>query len=71
MPYHSWCYATDGRLIGTPHVGEQVKNTHEDIDRDALGLIEVASYIWHDIVWINLSGTAPAFETAIAKPIER
>ena len=70
-PYHSWCYATDGRLISTPHVGGPGINTHEDIDRDALGLIEVASYIWRDIIWVNLSGTAPAFEIAMAEPMER
>ncbi len=65
-PYHSWCYATDGRLVSTPHVGGPGQNTHEGIDRSTLGLIEVRSHIWMDVVWINVSGTAPAFEEANA-----
>ena len=61
-PYHSWCYATDGRLVATPHVGGPGRNTAPGIDRDALGLIEVRSHVWRDVVWINLSGDAPPFE---------
>ncbi len=65
-PYHSWCYGLDGRLVATPHVGGPGMNLHDAIDRAALGLIEVRSHIWRDIVWINLSGDAPEFETAMA-----
>ena len=70
-PYHSWCYGTDGRLVSTPHVGGPGHNTHEGIDRTTLGLIEVRSHIWRDVVFINLSGTAPAFEDAMADVIAR
>jgi phenylpropionate dioxygenase-like ring-hydroxylating dioxygenase large terminal subunit len=70
-PYHSWCYATDGKLVSTPHVGGPGQNTHKDIDRSLLGLIEVRSHIWRDIVWVNISGDAPAFETAMAQVIDR
>ncbi|AZV79551.1 aromatic ring-hydroxylating dioxygenase subunit alpha [Parasedimentitalea marina] len=70
-PYHSWCYATDGKLVSTPHVGGPGKNTHEGIDRDLLGLIEVRSHIWRDVVWVNLSGEAAAFEQAMADVIAR
>jgi choline monooxygenase len=70
-PYHSWCYSTDGTLVSTPHVGGPGKNTHDGIDRDLLGLIEVRSHIWRDVVWINLSGEAPAFEQAMADVIAR
>lgn len=70
-PYHSWCYSTDGKLVSTPHVGGPGQNTHEGIDRALLGLIEVRSHIWMDVVWINVSGTAPAFEDANAKLLER
>lgn len=70
-PYHSWCYATDGRLVSTPHVGGPGQNTHDGIDRALLGLIEVRSHIWMDIVWINVSGTAPPFEIAHAGLLER
>ncbi|MEL6959562.1 MAG: SRPBCC family protein, partial [Pseudomonadota bacterium] len=37
-------------------------NTHEAIVKDDLGLIEVRSHIWRDVVFVNLSGDAPAFE---------
>ena len=69
--YHSWCYSTDGKLISTPHVGGPGHNTAEGIDRDLLGLIEVRSFIWRDVVWINLSGDAPEFEDAMATLIAR
>ena len=70
-PYHSWCYATDGRLVSTPHVGGPGRNTHDGIDRAFLGLIEVRSHIWMDVVWINISGSAPSFEDANAVLLDR
>lgn len=70
-PYHSWCYSTEGRLVSTPHVGGPGQNTADGIDRDLLGLIEVRSHIWMDVVWINTSGDAPAFEDVNADLIAR
>ncbi|MEQ9694216.1 aromatic ring-hydroxylating dioxygenase subunit alpha [Shimia sp. SDUM112013] len=70
-PYHSWCYSTKGKLVSTPHVGGPGQNTHDAIVRDDLGLIEVRSHIWRDVVWINLDGQAPAFEEAMADVIDR
>ena len=70
-PYHSWCYSTEGKLVSTPHVGGPGQNTHAGIDRALLGLIEIRSHIWMDVVWINVSGTAPDFEVANAKLLER
>ena len=70
-PYHSWCYSTEGRLVSTPHVGGPGQNSHDGIDRALLGLIEVRSHIWRDVVWINVSGDAPAFEEAMADIISR
>ncbi|MBO9397416.1 aromatic ring-hydroxylating dioxygenase subunit alpha [Shimia sp. R9_2] len=70
-PYHSWCYATDGRLVTTPHVGGPGQNTHADIDRSTLGLIEVRSHIWRDVVFVNIDGTAPPFEEVHADLITR
>jgi len=70
-PYHSWCYATDGRLVATPHVGGPGRNLHPGIDRDSLGLWEVRAHVWRDVVWINLSGTAPDFEVAMGPLIAR
>lgn len=70
-PYHSWCYATDGRLVSTPHVGGPGHNTHKDIDRATLGLIEIRSHIWRDVVWVNIDGKAPPFEQAMEDLIQR
>jgi len=70
-PYHSWCYATDGRLVATPHVGGPGQNTADGIDRSLLGLVEVKSHIWMDVVWINISGDAPKFEIANAELLDR
>ncbi|WP_322866509.1 aromatic ring-hydroxylating dioxygenase subunit alpha [Aquicoccus sp. G2-2] len=70
-PYHSWCYSTEGKLVATPHVGGPGMNTHEDMKKSELGLVEVASHIWRDIVFVNLSGTAPPFEDVHAGLIAR
>ncbi|MEO3414229.1 aromatic ring-hydroxylating dioxygenase subunit alpha [Roseovarius sp. CAU 1744] len=70
-PYHSWCYSTKGKLVSTPHVGGPGQNTHEAIKRDNLGLNEVRSHVWRDVVWINVSGDAPAFEDVHADLIRR
>lgn len=70
-PYHSWCYATDGRLVTTPHVGGPGQNTDPNIDRATLGLIEIRSHTWHDIVFINITGDALAFEEQHADLLAR
>ncbi|MCZ4351388.1 aromatic ring-hydroxylating dioxygenase subunit alpha [Roseovarius aestuarii] len=70
-PYHSWCYSTKGDLVSTPHVGGPGQNTHVSIKRSELGLNEVRSHLWRDVVWINLSGDAPDFEIAMADIIAR
>ncbi len=70
-PYHSWCYSTKGKLVSTPHVGGAGHNTHSAIVNDDLGLIEVRSHIWRDIVFINLDGAAEPFETVHANLLDR
>ena len=69
-PYHSWCYALDGTLKATPHVGGPGRNVAEGIDRAELGLIEIPSAVWRDVVFVNVSGTAPPFEAQVAE-VER
>ena len=70
-PYHSWCYDLEGNLKTTPHVGGPGKNVDESIDRDSLGLIEIRSHVWNDVVFVNVSGDAPPFEAFAARAIER
>lgn len=65
-PYHSWSYDLTGRLRATPHVGGPGKASHPCIDKSALGLVEVRSAMFMDMVFVNLSGTAPDFATYVA-----
>ncbi|MEO1561850.1 MAG: aromatic ring-hydroxylating dioxygenase subunit alpha [Pseudomonadota bacterium] len=70
-PYHSWCYGLNGQLRSTPHVGGPGQNLHDDIKRDELGLIEIRSHVFMDVVFVNVSGTAAPFEEAHAELIAR
>jgi choline monooxygenase len=70
-PYHSWCYDLDGRLRTTPHVGGHGTNVHPDLDRSELGLWEFRSHVWLGVVFVNVSGTAAAFEDHAAPAIAR
>ena len=69
--YHSWCYALNGELKSTPHVGGPGHNTHEDIKREDLGLYRVRSYVWRDVIFVNVSGDAPEFTDYASDLIER
>ena len=70
-PYHSWCYALTGELVATPHVGGPGHNTHDEIKRDELGLVEIRSHIWRDVIFVNVSGDAPEFTDYAADAIAR
>nr|WP_325252972.1 aromatic ring-hydroxylating dioxygenase subunit alpha [Amylibacter sp.] len=70
-PYHSWCYSLDGRLRSTPHVGGPGQNIHPEIKRNELGLIEIRSYVWLDVVYVNISGQAADFNVVHAELVDR
>ena len=70
-PYHSWCYDLGGKLKTTPHVGGPGRNIHDDIERDKLGLIEIRSHIWQDVIFVNISRDAPPFEKAAKTLLKR
>lgn len=70
-PYHSWCYSLDGRLRSTPHVGGPGQNIHPEIKRNELGLIEIRSHIWLDVVYVNISGQAADFNVVHAELVDR
>tara|TARA_B100000768_G_C11256917_1_gene366858 strand:- start:908 stop:1807 length:900 start_codon:yes stop_codon:yes gene_type:complete len=70
-PYHSWCYGLDGGLRSTPHAGGPGHNLDESIDRKSLGLIEINSYIYREVVFVNISGKAPQFTKYAEKLMKR
>ncbi|MGI9350066.1 MAG: aromatic ring-hydroxylating oxygenase subunit alpha [Rhizobiaceae bacterium] len=70
-PYHAWCYSTEGKLKQTPHVGGPGIHSHPNIDKSQLGLIEVRSHTYLDVVFVNISGDAAPFEEHFAEAIER
>jgi choline monooxygenase len=69
-PYHSWTYGLDGKLKGAPHFGGPNRHEPPALDGGADGLAPVRIAVWHDWIFVNLSGTAPDFETAVA-PLAR
>ena len=70
-PYHSWCYDLDGRLRASPHVGGPGRNVHDSIHREELGLLEVPSAVWRDVIFVNIAGNGPDFDVYAAKLKER
>lgn len=70
-PYHAWCYDLTGRLKQTPHAGGPGIHEHAALDKSALGLVEVRSHVFLDVVFVNLSGNAPAFESCFGSLGER
>jgi len=45
-PYHSWQYATDGRLLKAPRFADA------DLDTDALGLFALDCRVWHGMIFV-------------------
>ncbi|MGX9855341.1 aromatic ring-hydroxylating oxygenase subunit alpha [Limimaricola variabilis] len=70
-PYHSWCYGLDGSLRTTPHVGGPGQNTHDEVDITKLGLFRIRSFVWRDVVFVNIDGQAAAFEEVHAELMAR
>ena len=68
-PYHSWSYDLEGELISTPHIGGVGKHKLEDFDKSCNGLKEVRSYVWMDLIFVNISAQAEPFEEFI-KPLD-
>ena len=61
-PYHSWCYGLNGELRSTPHIGGPKINIHSDINKSKIALYEIKSYIWQDVIFVNISGIAQIFQ---------
>lgn len=65
-PYHSWVYGLDGDLRSTPCFGGAKSHDVEGFDRGEHGLVPVRMAIWHDWIFVNLSGDAEDFDAFIA-----
>jgi choline monooxygenase len=69
--YHCWGYALNGDLKSTPHIGGVNRHAADGFDPAAHGLKAVRSAEFMGIIFINLSGDAPAFEHHIAPLVAR
>ena len=68
-PYHAWTYALDGSLIRTPNIGGKGVHEVDGFDCTDFKLAEVRCALWHDLVFMNLDGSAGPFNEFIA-PLE-
>jgi len=64
-PYHSWCYALDGRLVATPNVGRD-----EGLDRQSYGLHPVALETWEGFVFVCLAPQPGSLMTSLGEEID-
>lgn len=65
-PYHGWTYSLEGKLLKRPlFEGRDGHGAETD-----LHLFAVRTALWHDLIFVNLDGRAPAFEDYIA-PLEK
>ena len=60
-PNHAWRYGLDGRLLTRPHFFGGEKHDLNPDAPDETGLVEIRSAVWHDWIFVNLSGRAPDF----------
>ena len=70
-PYHSWSYGLNGALLKTPHAAGIDRHDRTTLPRALPGLAPVRHAVWGPLVFVNLSGEAPPFETYIAPLAER
>ncbi len=69
-PYHAWAYDLNGRLRSTPYFGGSEHHEQEGFDRSEHGLVPIRTGVWHDWIFVNLSGDAEAFDDFVA-PLAR
>ena len=67
-PYHAWSFEMNGSLKGRPHFhGPDQHDTGNGTNKGPheICLFSARSAVWHDWVFVNLDGQAPAFEEYI------
>ena len=67
-PYHSWSYNLEGELIATPHIGGMNIHKSSQFKKEKSNLKEIRSYIWLDLIMININNNEIPFEKYI-KPL--
>lgn len=70
-PYHAWAYGLDGSLRSTPNVGGPGNHHADGIGKDTHSLVPIRTAVWHDWIFVNMDGKAPAFEEYAAPLIQR
>lgn len=70
-PYHAWAYNLKGELKAAPHFAGTGKQECEGFALKDHGLRAVRTHVWHDWIFVNISGDAPAFEDYAASLIAR
>ena len=70
-PYHSWSYNLDGELIATPHIGGMDIHQSPEFEKSKSNLKEIRSYIWLDLIMININNNEISFEDYIKPLSER
>ncbi|HTO84886.1 MAG TPA: aromatic ring-hydroxylating dioxygenase subunit alpha [Methylomirabilota bacterium] len=60
-PYHAWTYATDGRLIGAPHMEQS-----QAFDRNACRLPQYRLDRWMGFLFVNLDDDAGPLQPVMA-----
>ena len=64
-PYHRWSYDLEGNLKAAPYFGGEKTELPDDFSLEDHGLQEVSCRLFHDWLFVNLSGDAQGFETYI------
>ena len=70
-PYHAWVYDLDGALKATPHFGGANVHSHSAFDLSEIGLFEVRSHVWRDVVFVNVNENCAPFEETHHDLLER
>ena len=68
-PYHSWCYELSGDLARIPH--RYGFGKHSEANTDIPGLEVVRAHSWAGLVFVDLSGDAPAFDDYLSPLAKR
>ena len=69
--YHSWSYDLEGKLIATPHIGGMNIHQTPEFDKSKSNLKEIRSYIWLDLIMININNNEISFEDYISPLSQR